>query len=132
MTTKRILPTGILLLSLMLSNMVVQANEVNVYMNAITMSYARFNAAQTVADASKALASMRTAAVAARAQKPYGLTNAATNNLKLRLYQSEIDKLIAEIDKTSRLVNAGKMAQAKMEGKKILQLRDEGHAAMKR
>ncbi|WP_239326506.1 cytochrome b562 [Snodgrassella gandavensis] len=131
MKMKRFLSTGILLLSLVLSAVTVQANEVNMYMSAITMSYARFNAAQTVADASKALASMRTAAVAARAQKPYGLTNAAANNPKLRVYQSEMDKLIAEIDKTSKLVKAGKMAQAKTEGKKILQLRDEGHAAMK-
>ncbi|PIT24890.1 cytochrome b562 [Snodgrassella alvi] len=131
MTTKRFLSTGILLISLTFSSVPVQANEVNMYMGAITMSYARFNAAQTIVDARKALASMRTAAVAARAQKPNALANVASNNPKLKMYQLEIDKLIAEIDKTSKLVNAGKLAQAKTEGKKILQLRDEGHAAMK-
>lgn len=131
MATKKFLSAGILLLSLILSVMTVQANGVNVYMSAINMSYARFNSAQTVADASKALASMRAAAVAAKAKKPFGLENAAPNNPKLRAYYAEMDKLIAEIDKTNNLVKAGKMVQAKAEGKKILQLRDEGHKAMR-
>lgn len=131
MATKKFLSAGILLLSLILSVMTVQANGVNVYMSAINMSYARFNSAQTVVDASKALASMRAAAVAAKAKKPFGLENAAPNNPKLRAYYAEMDKLIVEIDKTNNLVKAGKMVQAKAEGKKILQLRDEGHKAMR-
>lgn len=131
MKTKNFVSEGILCLSLTVSSVTVQANEVNMYMGAITMSYARFNAAQTVADARKALANMRTAAVAARSQKPSALAKAPTNNPKLKVYQSEIDRLIAEIDKTGKLVNAGKLAEAKTEGRKILQLRDEGHAAMK-
>lgn len=37
------------------------------------------------------------------------------------------DQLIAQIDKTQAVVKAGHLDHAKMEGKKIAEIRDQGH-----
>ena len=42
-------------------------------------------------------------------------------------YHAGLDQLVAEIDKTNLLVKAGKLDQAKIEGKKLIDIRNSNH-----
>lgn len=96
-------------------------------MDNMMMSYAAFNRAANATEASKALTQMRAAAVEAKAGIPMHLEDEPQNSPKRQLYQQEMDKLIIQIDKTKALAAKGDMVQAKAEGKKLMQLRNEGH-----
>ncbi|MFX9093437.1 cytochrome b562, partial [Acinetobacter baumannii] len=46
-------------------------------------------------------------------------------------YHAGLDQLVAEIDKTNLLVKAGKLDQAKIEGKKLIDSRNINHKKFK-
>ena len=91
-------------------------------MQALGKNYKAFNQTNNAAEANKALDNMRAAATDAKKVKLKGRgdTSAPTST---QLY----DQLIAQIDKTQALVKGGHLDHAKMEGKKIAEIRDQGH-----
>ena len=89
---------------------------------ALGKNYKAFNQAENPQAATTALNNMRTAAVHS---KQYKL--AANTADKVATSSALFDQIIVEIDKAKVLVQAGKLDEAKKQGKKIAELRDQGH-----
>ena len=87
-----------------------------------TLALSRFNQAATPQAATAALDNMRTAATHS---KQYKLAPNTTE--KVPASTALFDQIIVEIDKAKLLVQAGKLDDAKKQGKKIAELRDQGH-----
>jgi soluble cytochrome b562 len=91
-------------------------------MDTLAKNFKVFNKADNQNDALKALDHMKAAALEAKQVKlKKHDANAPTSDA---LY----DQLLAEIDKTRLLVQGGKLDQAKVEGKKIAAVKEQGHA----
>ena len=98
------------------------AGELEQNMNTLAKNFKVFNKAENQTDALQALDNMKAAALDAKQVKLKNHdANAMTSDA---LY----DQLLAEIDKTRLLVQDGKLDQAKVEGKKIAAVKDQGHA----
>lgn len=118
---KKILATVTLAVALSFSSLSFAA-ELEQNMNTLAKNFKMFNKAQNQNDAMKALDQMKAAALDAKQMKLKNHdANAMTSDA---LY----DQLLAEIDKTRLLVQDGKLDQAKVEGKKIAAVKDQGHA----
>ncbi|WP_327857788.1 cytochrome b562 [Acinetobacter guillouiae] len=91
-------------------------------MQALGKNYKAFNQTNNAAEANKALDNMRAAATDVKKVKLKGRGDASAPT-STQLY----DQLIAQIDKTQALVKGGHLDHAKMEGKKIAEIRDQGH-----
>lgn len=91
-------------------------------MKTLAKNYKAFNKSKTAVEANKALDHMRIAATDANKAplKGRGDAQAPTSS---QLFE----QLIAEIDKTQALVKEGHLENAKIEGKKIATIRDQGH-----
>lgn len=91
-------------------------------MDTLAKNFKVFNKADNQNDALKALDHMKAAALEAKQVKlKKHDANAPSSDA---LY----DQLLAAIDKTRILVQAGQLDQAKVEGKKIAMVKDQGHA----
>ena len=91
-------------------------------MDTLAKNFKVFNKAENQTDALQALDHMKAAALDAKQVKLKNHdANAMTSDA---LY----DQLLAEIDKTRVLVQGGKLDQAKVEGKKIAAVNEQGHA----
>ncbi|MDQ9021654.1 cytochrome b562 [Acinetobacter sichuanensis] len=118
---KKTLATMILASTFVMSSMSFAASlEDN--MKTLAKNYKAFNQSNNAADANKALDNMRVAANDAKKVKLKGRgdTQALSST---QLY----DQIIAEIDKTQSLVKGGHLDHAKIEAKKIAEIRDQGH-----
>ncbi|WP_414659641.1 cytochrome b562 [Acinetobacter courvalinii] len=91
-------------------------------MKTLGKNYKAFNQADNAQAATTALNNMRTAAVHS---KQYNL--AANTQAKVPASTALFDQIVGEIDKAKLLVQAGKLDEAKKQGKKIAELRDQGH-----
>ena len=91
-------------------------------MQALGKNFKAFNKANNQQDAQKALDQMKLAALDAKKVK------LKTNDAKAPSSDTLFDQLVVEIDKTSTLVQAGQLDQAKVEGKKIAAIKAQGHA----
>ena len=91
-------------------------------MDTLAKNFKVFNKAENQTDALKALHHMKDAALDAKQVK---LKN---SDAKAPTSDALYDQLLAEIDKTRLLVQDGKLDQAKVEGKKIAAVKDQGHA----
>lgn len=91
-------------------------------MHALGKNFKAFNKANNQQDAQKALDQMKLAALDAKKVK------LKTNDAKAPSSDALFDQLVVEIDKTRTLVQAGKLDQAKVEGKKIAAIKAQGHA----
>ena len=91
-------------------------------MKVLAKNYKAFNETSNATEANKALDNMRAAAKDAKKVKLKGRGDAKAPTSD-QLY----DQLIAQIDKTQALVKGGHLDHAKMEGKKIAEIRDQGH-----
>ena len=91
-------------------------------MQALGKNFKAFNQAKNQQDAQKALDQMKLAALDAKKVK------LKTNDAKAPSSDALFDQLVVEIDKTRTLVQAGKLDQAKVEGKKIAAIKAQGHA----
>ena len=91
-------------------------------MKVLAKNYKAFNETSNATEANKALDNMRAAATDAKKVKLKGRGDAKAPT-STQLY----DQLIAQIDKTQAVVKAGHLDHAKMEGKKIAEIRDQGH-----
>jgi soluble cytochrome b562 len=120
---KKTLATVVMVSSLVLSNSVMAAS-LHDDMGTLGKNFKAFNQASTPQAATSALNNMRSAAVHA---KQYKLT--AHMAEKAPSSTALFDQIIVEIDKTKALVQAGKLDEAKKQGKKIAELRDQGHKA---
>ena len=117
---KKTFITAILSSSLFLSSFSFAASlEHN--METLAKNYKVFNKAENSADASKALDNMRVAAVDSKKVK------LKTQDKKAVTSDALYDQIVTQIDKTKGFVTAGQLEQAKVEGKKIAAIRDQGH-----
>ncbi|TCB43691.1 ATP-binding protein [Acinetobacter terrestris] len=118
---KKILATVALSVALSFSSLSFSA-KLEQNMNTLAKNFKMFNKAENQNDAMKALDQMKAAALDAKRVK---LKNHdASTPTSDALY----DQLLAEIEKTRLLVQDGKLDQAKVEGKKIAAVKDQGHA----
>lgn len=118
---KKILATVTLSVALSFSSLSFAA-KLEQNMNTLAKNFKVFNKAENQTDALQALDNMKAAALDAKQVKLKNHdANAMTSDA---LY----DQLLAEIDKTRLLVQDGKLDQAKVEGKKIAAVKDQGHA----
>ncbi|NNP73126.1 ATP-binding protein [Acinetobacter defluvii] len=92
------------------------------HMETLAKNFKTFNKTTNQNDAIKALDNMRAAAVEAQKIKLKGQQDAKAPT-STQLY----DQLIAEIDKTKKIVQDGHLNHAKIEAKKIAAIRDQGH-----
>lgn len=91
-------------------------------MDMLAKNFKAFNKADNQNDALKALDHMKAAALDAKRMKLKNHDASAPSSDAL------YDQLLAEIEKTRLLVQAGQLDQAKVEGKKIAAVKDQGHA----
>ncbi|MFW1858367.1 cytochrome b562 [Acinetobacter defluvii] len=91
------------------------------HMETLAKNFKTFNKTTNQNDAIKALDNMRAAAV--EAQKIKLKAQDAKAPTSTQLYA----QLIAEIDKTKKIVQDGHLDHAKIEAKKIAVIRDQGH-----
>ena len=118
--TKKILISAMLSSSLLLSSFSFAASlEHN--METLAKNYKAFNKAENSVDASNALDNMRVAAVDSKKVK------LKTQDKKAVTSDALYDQIVTQIDKTKGFVTAGQLEQAKVEGKKIAAIRDQGH-----
>nr|WP_174507361.1 cytochrome b562 [Acinetobacter sp. Marseille-Q1620] len=97
----------------------------------IATSYKAFNDARTAVDANKALDQIRLAALDSKKSTPMKLIGKSDNSPEMKGYKSGLEQLVVQVDKTKTLVDAGKLDQAKLEGKKLLLIRDQNHKLYK-
>ncbi|WP_089605640.1 cytochrome b562 [Acinetobacter piscicola] len=118
---KKTLATVMLVSAFTLSSMSFAA-DLEQNMKTLAKNYKAFNQTTNAADANKALDNMRAAATDAKKVKLKGRGDASAPT-STQLF----DQLIAQIDKTQALVKGGHLDHAKMEGKKLADIRDQGH-----
>lgn len=75
----------------------------------------------------KALGDMRKAAEDAKNQTPDKLQGQPADGAEMKAYRAQMDKLIAQIDVSMKLAEAGNLTGAKEEAKKFDDTRKEGH-----
>lgn len=91
-------------------------------MEVLGKNFQVFNKTDNQKDALKALDNMKVAALDSKKVK------LKTTDVKAPTSDALFDQLVAQIDKTRALVQAGKLDQAKIEGKKIAAIKAQGHA----
>ena len=91
-------------------------------MEVLGKNFQVFNKTDNQKDALKALDNMKAAALDSKKVK------LKTSDVKAPTSDALFDQLVVEIDKTRTLVQAGKLDQAKVEGKKIAAIKAQGHA----
>lgn len=107
------------------------AADLDTDMWALAKNYKAFNKSENISDALKSLDAMKFAANDAKQSVPNKLKSLAKDDVQVVGYQSGLDALIAEIDKTATLVQANQLDQAKIEAKNLLTIRDENHKKFK-
>ncbi|KAF1023949.1 MAG: Soluble cytochrome b562 [Acinetobacter bereziniae] len=118
---KKTLATVMMMSALSLSSMTFAAT-LQQNMQTLGKNYKAFNQTTNPAEANSALDNMHAAVTDAKKVKLKGRGDASAPS-STQLY----DQLIAQIDKTQALVKGGHLDHAKMEGKKIAEIRDQGH-----
>ncbi|OTG94316.1 cytochrome b562 [Acinetobacter sp. ANC 3832] len=128
---KKTLSTLCLSAIITLSSGVVGAADLEQNMKTLGKNYKAFNQANTQQEALTALNNMQVAAVDAKTATPHSLHGLAKTDAKVQGYQAELDKLIAGIQESKTLVQDNKLAEAKVAGKKLAEIKDEGHQLYK-
>lgn len=118
---KKTLATVTLAVALSISSLSFAA-KLEQNMNTLAKKFKMFNKAENQNDAMKALNQMKAAALDAKRVKLKNHDASAPTSDAL------YDQLLAEIEKTRLLVQDGKLDQAKVEGKKIAAVKQQGHA----
>lgn len=115
---------GVLAISALFASQWGVAASLETNMHTLATGYKSFSDSANPQQATNALNQMRAAAVDSKKFVP---TYLKKDPQKAKTYQAGFDDLITAIDKTNALVKAGKLAQAKQEGKKLLDIRDSNH-----
>ena len=95
-------------------------------MKTLGKNYKAFNQTNSTVEANQALDNMRAAATDAKKVILKG-----RSDVKAPTSTELFDQLIVEIDKTQAVVKAGHLDHAKIEAKKIAEIRDQGHKLYK-
>lgn len=127
---KRIL-AQILLASVFSVSTPIFASSLHDDMVIMAIAYADFSKAKNNRVALKALAEMRQATLDSKRSVPHKLKGQASTSPEVKAYHASLDQLVQEIDKTTVLVKAGHLKQAKLDIKRLIELRDKGHAQFK-
>ena len=98
------------------------AGKLGQNMDTLAKNFQVFNKTDNQNDALKALDNMKLAALNEKKIK------LKTSDAKAPTSDVLYDQLVLEIDKTRILVQAGKLDQAKVQGKKIAAVKAQGHA----
>ncbi|OTG75616.1 ATP-binding protein [Acinetobacter terrae] len=98
------------------------AAKIEQNMDTLAKNFKVFNKAENQNDALQALDNMKAAALDAKKVK------LKSHDAKAPSSDTLYTQLLAEINKTRLLVQAGKLDQAKVEGKKIAAVKELGHA----
>ncbi|WP_171294779.1 cytochrome b562 [Acinetobacter populi] len=123
--------TGIMVFNaLMISNLSMAA-DLGEDMSILAKNYQAFNTAATTTDALQALAQMHTASLDAKQSTPMKLMDLPEDDPQIKAYQNAMDRLTTEIDEITDLVKAGKLEDAKQQGKVIEQMKSENHKLFK-
>ncbi|ENV46754.1 hypothetical protein P255_00903 [Acinetobacter brisouii CIP 110357] len=121
---KKFVVAGVLAVSSMLASQWGMAATLEDDMRTLAIGYKTFAGSDNAQQATAALTKMRVAALDSKKQAP---AKVQKDPQQLKAYYAGVDQLIGEIDKTNALVKTGKLAQAKQEGKKLLDIRDTNH-----
>lgn len=89
------------------------------------------NKTEDVQVASQALLQMQAAAEDAKQTIPPRLSKFAADSVEVQGYQAQLDQLIAVIQSTQALVQEGHLEHAKMEAKKLIDIKAQGHKLYK-
>lgn len=76
----------------------------------------------------QALEKMRIAAQDAEKQTPYTMQGQAADSATLKAYRAGIQQLITQIDVVDKLALANKLPQAKVEARKLIDIRNQNHS----
>lgn len=121
---KKFVLGGVLAVSTLLASQWGIAASLGSDMHILASNYNTFASSNNPKQATLALSQMRAAALDAKKMPP---NRVQKDPQQLKAYRAGFDDLVMEIDKTNALVKAGKLAQAKQEGQKILTIRDVNH-----
>ncbi|MHA3049142.1 cytochrome b562 [Acinetobacter sp. ANC 4641] len=121
---KKFVVAGVLAVSSMLASQWGMAATLEDDMRALAIGYKTFAGSDNAQQATAALTKMRAAALDSKKLAP---AKVQKDPQQLKAYHAGVDQLVGEIDKTNALVKAGQLAQAKQEGKKLLDIRDTNH-----
>jgi soluble cytochrome b562 len=102
-----------------------QAADLSHDMHQLKSGYKAFSKAGNAGQALAALNQMQQAAQSAKQATPEGVD--PSNAQQVVAYQDQLNQLSATISAANDLVQAGKLADAKALGKKMLQIRDNAH-----
>ncbi|MHA3054896.1 cytochrome b562 [Acinetobacter sp. ANC 4633] len=121
---KKFVVAGVLAVSSMLASQWGMAATLEDDMRTLAIGYKTFAGSDNAQQATAALTKMRAAALDSKKLAP---AKVQKDPKQLKAYHAGVDQLVGEIDKTNALVKAGQLAQAKQEGKKLLDIRDTNH-----
>ncbi|MHA3051302.1 cytochrome b562 [Acinetobacter sp. ANC 4640] len=121
---KKFVVAGVLAVSSMLASQWGMAATLEDDMRTLAIGYKTFAGSDNAQQATAALTKMRAAALDSKKLAP---AKVQKDPQQLKAYHAGVDQLVGEIDKTNALVKAGQLAQAKQEGKKLLDIRDTNH-----
>ena len=111
---KKFVVAGVLAVSSMLASQWGMAATLEDDMRTLAIGYKTFAGSDNAQQATAALTKMRVAALDSKKQAP---AKVQKDPQQLKAYYAGVDQLVGEIDKTNALVKAGKLVQAKQDGK---------------
>lgn len=100
-------------------------------MQILAKNYKAFNQTNSEKEALIALENMQVAAQNAKQKIPNTLHGLPETDIKVKGYQAKLDQLLVGIEESKALVQANKLAEAKVAGKQLVEIKNQGHALYK-
>ena len=100
-------------------------------MQILAKNYKAFNQTNSEKDALIALENMQVAAQNVKQEIPNTLHGLPETDIKVKGYQAKLDQLLVGIEESKALVQANKLAEAKIAGKQLVEIKNQGHALYK-
>lgn len=100
-------------------------------MQILAKNYKAFNQTNSEKEALIALENMQVAAQNAKQEIPNTLHGLPETDIKVKGYQARLDQLLVGIEEGKALVQANKLAEAKVTGKQLVEIKNQGHTLYK-
>ena len=100
-------------------------------MQILAKNYKAFNQTNSEKEALVALENMQVAAQDAKQEIPNRLNGLPETDIKVKGYQAKLDQLLVGIEESKALVQAHKLAEAKVAAKQLVEIKNQGHALYK-
>ena len=100
-------------------------------MQILAKNYKAFNQTNSEKEALIALENMQVAAQNVKQEIPNTLHGLPETDIKVKGYQAKLDQLLVGIEESKALVQANKLAEAKIAGKQLVEIKNQGHALYK-